>query len=276
MMVRHGIRRTKDRRAKIGIGAFVAMAARAARNSCFGLAFLTLFALPVLVSGCVFGRSAAVPWYMARRDPTGLAPDPATTPDGVIQVYAARAVSWRGVFSVHTWIIVKPAGGARYSRYEVLGFGVANGAPSVRIDRTGPDNYWFGARPVVVLDRRGPDLDPVIDEIRQAVANYPYPHEYRAWPGPNSNTFTAYVARRVPELRLALPANAVGKDFLPGGAVFGAAPSGTGIQVSLFGLAGLLVAVREGIEFNLLGLNVGIDFLTPGLKLPGVGHLGFS
>ena len=192
---------------------------RAARNSCFGLAFLTLFALPVLVSGCVFGRSAAVPWYMARRDPTGLAPDSATTPDGVIQVYAARAVSWRGVFSVHTWIIVKPAGAARYSRYEVLGFGVANGAPSVRVDRTGPDNYWFGARPAVILDRSGPGLDPVIDEIRQAVAGYPCPHEYRAWPGPNSNIFTAYVARRVPELRLALPANAVGKDFLPGGAV---------------------------------------------------------
>jgi hypothetical protein len=276
MMMRHGYPRTKDRRAKIGIGAFVAVAVRAARNTWFGLAFLTLFALPVLVSGCVFGRSAAVPWYMARRDPTGLAPDPATTPDGVIQVYAARAVSWRGVFSVHTWIIVKPAGAARYSRYEVLGFGVANGAPSVRVDRTGPDNYWFGARPAVVLDRRGPGLDPVIDEIRQAVASYPYPHEYRAWPGPNSNTFTAYVARRVPELRLALPANAVGKDFLPGGAVFGAAPSGTGVQVSLFGLAGLLVALREGIEFNLLGLNIGIDFLTPGLKLPGVGRLGLS
>jgi len=276
MMVRHGYPRTKDRRAKIGIGAFVAMAARAARNSCFGLPFLTLFPLPVLVSGGVFGRSAAVPWYMARCDPTGLAPDPATTPDGVIQVYAARAVSWRGFFSVHTWIIVKPAGAARYSRYEVLGFGVANGAPSVRLDRTGPDNYWFGARPAVLLDRRGPGLDPVIDEIRQAVVSYPYPHEYRAWPGPNSNTFIAYVARRVPELRLALPANAVGKDFLPGGAVFGTAPSGTGVQVSLFGLAGLLVAVREGIEFNLLGLNIGIDFLTPGLKLPGVGRLGFS
>jgi hypothetical protein len=276
MMARHGYPRTKDRRAKIGIGAIAAVAACAARNTCFRLAFLTLFALPVLVSGCVFGRSAAVPWYMARRDPTGLAPDPATTPDGVIQVYAARAVSWRGVFSVHTWIIVKPAGAVRYSRYEVLGFGVASGGPSVRVDRTGPDNYWFGARPAVVLDRRGPGLDPVIDEIRRAVASYPYPHEYRAWPGPNSNTFTAYVARRVPELRLALPANAVGKDFLPGGAVFGAAPSGTGVQVSLFGLAGLLVAVREGIEFNLLGLNIGIDFLTPGLKLPGVGRLGFS
>ena len=175
MMVRYGYPRTKDRRAKIGIGAFVAVAARAARNTWFGLALLTQFALPVLVSDGVFGRSAAVPWYMARRDPTGLAPDPATTPDGVIQVYAARAVSWRGVFSVHTWIIVKPAGAARYSRYEVLGFGVANGAPSVRVDRTGPDNYWFGARPTVILDRRGPGLDPVIGRNSPGRGQLPLP-----------------------------------------------------------------------------------------------------
>jgi Protein of unknown function (DUF3750) len=277
MMAGDACWRTNARGANIGIGSFPARAARATRKVRFpGLALVALFVLPVLVSGCMFGRPNGIPWYMARRDPTGLAPDPATTPEAVIQVYAARAVSWRGIFAVHTWIVVKPEGAERYSRYEVLGFGVANGAPAVRVDRMGPDNYWFGARPALVLDRRGPGLGLVIDEIREAVASYPYPHEYRAWPGPNSNTFTAYIARRVPELGLALPANAVGKDFLPGGAVFGAAPSGTGVQVSLFGLAGLLVALKEGIELNLLGLNIGIDVLAPGVKLPGVGRLGFS
>ena len=61
---------------------------------------------------------------------------------------------WRGVFAVHTWIVVKPSGAPRYTRYEVVGFGVADGAPAVRIDRTGPDNYWFGAEPE--LDPRPP------------------------------------------------------------------------------------------------------------------------
>ena len=55
-------------------------------------------------------------------------------------------MAWRGLFSVHTWIAVKPTGAPRFTRYEVLGFGVANGAPALRIDRMGPDNYWFGAR----------------------------------------------------------------------------------------------------------------------------------
>src|ERR1700731_134503 len=94
----------------------------------FALSLLGLFLLPVLVSGCLpYGRDG-VRWYEARRDPTRLAPDPATAPGAVIQVYAARAVSWRGVFSMHTWIAVKPSGAPRYARYEVLGFGVAKGS----------------------------------------------------------------------------------------------------------------------------------------------------
>ena len=65
----------------------------------------------------------------------------------------------------------------------------------------------------------------MIYNIRVAIARYPYPHEYRAWPGPNSNTFTAFIAREVPELGLSLPANAVGKDFPPGGVLVASAPS---------------------------------------------------
>ncbi len=242
----------------------------------FGLSFLGLFVLPVVVSVCLPDPRSGVPWREARRDPTGLAPDPAQTQEAVIQAFAARAVSWRGALAVHTWIAVKPTGAQRYTRYEVVGFGVANGAPAVRIDRMGPDNYWFGARPRIVLDRRGTGVDAIIDEIRTAVAAYPYPHAYRAWPGPNSNTFIAYIARQVPELGLDLPSNAMGKDFLPGGALFAAAPSGSGFQISLYGLAGVLIAADEGFELNLLGLTFGVNVAAPALKLPAIGRLGLA
>ena len=72
---------------------------------------------------------------------------------------ATHATGWRGVFSVHTWIAVRPTEAQRYMRYEVLGFGVADGAPAVRVDQMGPDNYWFGARPQIIFERRGPDVD---------------------------------------------------------------------------------------------------------------------
>ena len=103
---------------------------------------------------------------------------------------------------------------------------------------------------------------------------YPYPDTYRTWPGPNSNTFVAWVARSVPELRLDLPPTAIGKDWLPGGAIAGTSPSGTGAQVSLFGLLGILVGLEEGVEVNVLRLTVGFNFNSPGLKLPGIGRIG--
>jgi hypothetical protein len=238
------------------------------------LAILSVLLLPIIVSACMLSRDGSIPWYKASREPTGIAPDPAATHEAVVQVYAARAVAWRGVVAVHTWFALKPTGAPKFSRYEVIGFGVADGAPAVRVDRTGPDNYWFGEKPQLLLDRRGPGVDALIDKLRAAIAAYPYPHEYRAWPGPNSNTFTAFVARQVPELGLALPSIAVGKDYLPDGALVASAPSGTGWQISFFGIAGLLLARTEGIEINLLGLNLGVDFAAPALLLPAIGRVG--
>jgi hypothetical protein len=194
----------------------------------------------------------------------------------VLQVYAARTVGWRGVLAVHTWIAVKPAAAPAYTRYEVIGWGVDSGAPAVRVNRTGPDNYWFGSRPDLLVDLRGEGVDAVIDKVTAAVAAYPYPSSYRTWPGPNSNTFTAYVGRAVPELRLHLPPTAIGKDYLPEGAPVGWSPSGTGVQLSLLGLAGILAGWDEGLELNLLGLTFGLDLKDPALKLPIAGRLGRS
>jgi uncharacterized protein DUF3750 len=227
------------------------------------------------LTGCaIHGRSGG-PWWELRRDSSGQAPDPATTPEPVIQVYAARTVGWRSVLAVHTWIVVKPGGAPAYSRYEVMGWGVGRGMPALRVDRTGPDNYWFGARPRLLVDLRGDGVEPIIERVRAAVATYPYPSSYRTWPGPNSNTFTAHIARAVPELRLTLPPTAIGKDFLPGGALAARSPAGHGVQLSLLGLAGVIVGWEDGIEVNLLGLTFGVDVKRPALKLPAVGRVGY-
>jgi len=192
----------------------------------------------------------------------------------VVQVYAARTVGWRGVLAVHTWIAVKPAGAERFTRYEAMGWGVGRGAPAVRVDRAGPDDHWFGARPELLVDLRGPGVDAIVRKVEVAIAAYPYPSSYRTWPGPNSNTFTAHVGRAVPELGLDLPPTAIGKDYLPGGGLVGRSPSGTGAQVSLFGLVGVLAGWEEGLELNLLGLTFGVDLNRPALKLPIVGRVG--
>jgi hypothetical protein len=95
------------------------------------------------------------------------------------------------------------------------------------------------------------------------------------WPGPNSNTFTAWVLRAVPELEADLPPTAIGKDYT-GKKLVGSAPSGRGFQFSLFGLVGLTASIVEGLEVNLLGLTFGINPFDPSLKLPLVGRVGPS
>jgi len=214
-------------------------------------------------------------WRAASRAPVGLAPDPAVTPEPVVQVYAARTVRWRGYFGVHTWIAVKPERAPLFTVYEVTSFGLRRTGRAVNASHRAPDARWFGSRPDLVAERRGPGVSDLIARIEQAVASYPYTDTYRVWPGPNSNTFTAFVLRSVPELRADLPATAIGKDYL-GTHIVAATPSGTGAQINLFGLLGVLAGVEEGVELNVLGLTFGVDPLDLALKLPLAGTLGMG
>ena len=213
-------------------------------------------------------------WRTASHRSTGMAPDPATTPEAVVQVYASRTFGWRGAFAVHTWLAAKPAGADRYTRYEVIGWNLRGGGSSVSVsDRRAPDAEWYGAEPRVVRELRGADADAVVAALPGAVASYPFPDTYRAWPGPNSNTFLAHLGREIPQLHLNLPPNAIGKDYLPDGSVYARTPSGTGIQLSLFGILGVVAGEDEGFELNVLGLVTGVDLRHPALKLPGIGRV---
>lgn len=213
-------------------------------------------------------------WRASSHRSAGLAPDPAEVREAVVQVYAARTVGWRGAFAVHTWLAAKPEGAAGYTRYEVIGWYARRGGSAVSVsDYRAPDAEWFGAAPVLVRDIRGPEAAAVIAALPSAVQSYPWPNSYSAWPGPNSNTFVAHLARELPALKVALPAHAIGKDYLPWGWPFARTPSGTGYQASFGGLVGISAGLEEGLEVNVLGLVIGFDFLRPSLKYPGFGSL---
>jgi len=214
-------------------------------------------------------------WRTASRISAGLAPDPVTTPEAVIQVYGARAFSWRGYFGIHTWIAVKPARAQSFTIYEVLGWRQRSRLPVLTIYDQIPDRYWFGNMPVILADKRGKDAEALIERIDLAAQNYPYSKRYTLWPGPNSNTFTAWISRTIPELELNLPSTAIGKDYL-GYRLFARPPSGNGVQFSLFGLFGIVISRVEGFEFNLLGLTFGFAFNPWIIKLPIIGDIQFN
>lgn len=212
-------------------------------------------------------------WYQLPRDATNLLPDPQTTSEAIVGVLAAPTYGWRGYFAVHPWIVYKRAGDDAYTRFEVIGWSRSN---VVRRNHARADGQWYGASPTLLVFKRGPDAESLIPAIEQAIASYPYPQSYRSYPGPNSNTFVAHIGRAVPALGLDLPPTAIGKDYRPLTSPLGAPPSGTGVQLSFEGLLGVIASPQEGLELNLLGLGIGVDFNCPALRLPFVGRLGFD
>ena len=153
-------------------------------------------------------------WRTASRQPAGIASKPALVMEPVIEVYAADAFSWRGWFAVHTWIAVKPAEAYEYTVYEVVGWRVRRGLPALRTYKTAtPDTYWYGAKPDKVLSLVGDKAGELIPQIEDAVERYPWANEYQVFPGPNSNTFPAWIGKQVPELELELPFRAIGSGY---------------------------------------------------------------
>lgn len=240
----------------------------------FFIVLLVLLFGPILLRVAVYAASdPQAHWSQADWSPVGLAPDPAIEPAAIVQIYAARAYRWRGIFAVHTWIAIKHRGARQYTRYEVTGWG-----RPLRVTAGHPDGRWVGNDPELLFEKRGAEAAAMIPEIEAAIAAYPRAGAggYTVWPGPNSNSFVADIARAVPELDLTLPPNAVGKDFAPGWISVMPTPSNTGWQVSLAGYAGIGIGKVEGLELHILGQTLGIDVLRPALKFPALGRVGFA
>ena len=163
----------------------------------------------ILLSGC-----SNSDWRTASRESAGLAVNPDNYRDAVIEFYAADAFSWRGWFAVHTWIAIKPKDADEYTVYEVVGWRVDRGLPAlIEYTTKTPDRYWYGSKPDKVLNIRGAEAERLIPKMQAAIKGYPYANEYTLFPGPNSNTFPAWVGLQVPELELELPFSALGSGY---------------------------------------------------------------
>ena len=106
-------------------------------------------------------------WQTADRSSAGLLPKASEHPDALIRVFAARTVRWRGIFAVHTWIVVKERGTSPYSRYDYTAWG-----EPIRVDGFTPDGRWFGAVPETVVGVDGEAAEKLIPKIRSVIENY--------------------------------------------------------------------------------------------------------
>jgi hypothetical protein len=238
------------------------------------LVLLLLLVAPLGVSAVKYWLGdRSVDWQTADRSSAGILPSPAQHPDALVRVFAARTVRWRGIFAVHSWIVIKERNAPRYTRYDYTAWG-----DPIRVNGFAADGRWFGDLPQIVAAADGDTAAAMIPKIRAAVENYKLRSygDYRAWPGPNSNTFVAAALAAVPELRTALPPTAIGKDYPYDGGWYGLTPSGTGVRLTLDGYFGVTLGWVEGLELNILGAVLGLDLRRPAIKLPGLGRIGVN
>jgi hypothetical protein len=236
------------------------------------LLFALLYLLPLGISAALYqARNARTDWWSADRSSAGFLPPPAQNGNAVVRVFAAPTVRWRGIFAVHCWIVFKPEGALSYTRYDYTAWG-----EPIRMNGFEPDGRWFGQAPEVIFAADGAAAATLIPRMQAAIAGYAWRNrgDYSPWPGPNSNTFVAAILDAVPEIGVALPPTAIGKDFPYDGRWFRPTPSGTGFRLSLGGYAGFTLGWVEGIEVNILGGIAGLDLRRPAVKLPGLGRLG--
>ena len=196
--------------------------------------FLRLFALNFLAPLALhavwwLAQSPDVDWHSADWSSAGVLPSASASPEASVHIYCAPTGRWKGVFAVHSWIVVKEMGARRYTRFDVAGWG-----RPVKVDNWAPDARWFGNEPQLVATKKGAEAGRLIPQIRAAIARYPHGKagDYLIWPGPNSNTFVAEILAQVPEAGIVLPANAIGKDFRGTGFYAGLSPSGIAVTAS--------------------------------------------
>ena len=176
--------------------------------------YLILSSAVILIGLILFNSYGSNDWRTASRESAGIAPDPSTTKEAVLHVYGANTWGWRGWFAIHTWIAAKRTGETAYTVYDVVGWRGYHGRPVLRIAQDVPDRYWYGEKPRILKAYTGAGVDELIEAVYEAAKAYPWKETYKAFPGPNSNTFTAWIAEQVPKLELHLPFSAIGSGYL--------------------------------------------------------------
>jgi hypothetical protein len=233
------------------------------------LFILVVFIAPALITLAWWElRERPGSWRSADWSASGVLPPATSDTRAAVYLMAARTGGHKGAFAVHSWIVTKEAGATQYNRYDKVGWG-----SPVRRNAYPADGRWYSNTPWIVHAVHGGEAERLIPEIEAAIASYPHAQRgnYRIWPGPNSNTFIAYVLREVPEFGGFLPPNATGRDFAPGPLAIDWSDEAYDLHVTVAGLAGFAIGEVSGLEVHFMGLVAGIDFRQPGLKIPAAG-----
>lgn len=108
------------------------------------------------------------------------------------------------------------------------------------------------------------DAETIFRKTKELSQNYPYRSFYRAWPGPNSNTFIATLLQQS-GINISLPATAIGKDFNGLKPMFSSQPQHLKMQ---FLTTGFNYHKKSFLELHCIGLTIGYEKNNKQWKLP--------
>ena len=131
-------------------------------------------------------------------------------PSRIVQVRCAK-IPW--TCAVHCWFADYEPSGHRWHRWEV--WQTAGGGEGdwghVRRDLM-PPRAGVGAGESWSLAEFAGEEANRIHAVLAAPLDYPYRDPYQYWPGPNSNTYVAWILRKS-GVKCDLPMGAIGKDY---------------------------------------------------------------
>ncbi len=212
--------------------------------------------LLLIVAGCAGTRPTAIERYFDD--------GPAVL---VKSVRLPDSEPWLARFSSHTFFDLRTRTGGPWMRLEVLSRTSGVRVVPLEPDEVFADRRW-DRRVEVLASRTGAGAAPMARKLLDLgiAQNQRYLSSYRAWPGPNSNTFAEGLLREVDGLGARLDHNAVGKDWAVPVRV-GLTGSGAGVELET-PIFGLELGVVEGVQAHILGAAFGIGIVPPALQLP--------
>jgi hypothetical protein len=184
----------------------------------------------------------------------------------VVQLRYATLPHFVGAIAVHYWFAVFDMVSHQCHRWEVWQAKNAGGKSigHVHCDRRHPDSGVGGGVYHLAAEWDGSAARAICAVLTKA-QDYPHWDRYRAWPGPNSNTFAAWVLRQA-GLHYSFDPRAIGKDYM---GLLGMRRSSSPACVQLeTPLLGVRVSLHDGVEVHLLGLTCGLRWSPLELYTP--------
>ena len=124
---------------------------------------LALFLFPLAVHAVLYSaKDRPGSFFQADWSSTGMLLAADADRDARLLVFTGRTGRWKGIFAVHSWIVLKGENATNWTRYDVVGWG-----QPVRTNGWAPDGRWFGDTPRVLVDVRGPEAAALIPKSRR-------------------------------------------------------------------------------------------------------------